>query len=414
MPISKIKQASIDASALTGSNITDGTIAAADLATDAVTTAKIADGGITTAKIATDAITTAKIADTVNLRRRNLVINGAMQCYQRQNYTITTAGSPEYGGLDRFHVWTYTSSEQVVANITQDADVPSGQGFSHSYKFDVTTAESAVASGEALLVGQFIEAQNVQHLEYGTSSAKDVTMSFWIKSSKTGTYCFNINQPDGARVYVKEYTVSSANTWEKKIITIPGDASGTINNDNGRGLWLQWVLMAGTDRQGSANAWRGSQFELATSNQVNALDNTSNNIFLTGIQLEVGDTATPFEHRSFAEELSLCERYYFQTYQYGTAAGTATRTSCLGRYVDGAGNYSSVQIPNIRMRAAPTATIYSTNTTNASGKLRIDTGDINGVVADNGSNGGGFVYANNVAVANQYGLRCHIVLDAEL
>ena len=241
---------------------------------------------------------------------RNLVINGGMQVAQRGNFTITTSGSAEYGGPDRFFMWSYTSTEQVVADISQATDVPSGQGFSYSYKVDVTTAESAVAAGEALLISQYIEAQNAQQLEYGTSSAKNVTVSFWIKSTKTGTYCFSLNQPDANRVYVKEYTVDASNTWEKKIITIPGDASGTINNDNGRGPWLQWVLMAGSSRQGTANNWRGDPFDLATSNQVNAVDNASNNIYLTGVQLEVGDTATDFEHRTFDDEYRKCLRYY--------------------------------------------------------------------------------------------------------
>jgi len=249
---------------------------------------------------------------------RNIVINGAMQVDQRGSYTITTSGSPEYGGPDRFHMWSYTSTEQVVGDVTQSTDVPSGNGFGYSRKFDVTTAESAVASGEALVMAQLIEAQNLQHLEYGTSSAKDVTISFWIKSTKTGTYCFFINQEDGSRIYVKEYTVDASDTWEKKIITIPGDASGTINNDNGRGFWCGWVLLAGTDRQGTANAWRATGADYATSNQVNAVDSTSNNIYLTGVQLEVGDTATDFEHRTFGDELARCQRYYIK---YGSGAG---------------------------------------------------------------------------------------------
>ena len=170
---------------------------------------------------------------------RNLVINGNMQVAQRGSFTISTTGSPEYGGPDRFHVWTYTSTEQVVANVSQDTDVPSGLGFSNSYKFDVTTAESAVASNEALLIGHYIEAQNLQHLEYGTSSAKNLTLSFHIKSTKTGTYCLSVTAPDGSRNIIKEYTVSASDTWEKKTILIPGDTSGTINNDNGQGLWLQ-------------------------------------------------------------------------------------------------------------------------------------------------------------------------------
>ena len=241
---------------------------------------------------------------------RNLIINGAMQCNQRGSYTITTTGSPEYGGPDRFHMWSYTSTEEVVGDVTQSTDVPSGNGFAYSRKFDVTTAESAVATGEALVMAQYIESQNVQHLEYGTSSAKAVTMSFWIKTTKTGTYCFFLQQDDGDRIYVKEYTVDVSNTWEKKIITIPGDASGTLNNDNGRGLWCGWVLMAGTDRQGTANAWRATGADYATSNQVNSVDSTSNNIYLTGVQLEVGQNATTFEHEPFERTLAKCQRYF--------------------------------------------------------------------------------------------------------
>ena len=250
------------------------------------------------------------VYDSGALSNRNMIINGGMQVAQRGNFTITTSGSAEYGGPDRYFMWSYTGTEQVVADISQATDVPSGQGFAYSYKVDVTTAESAVAADEALLISQYIEAQNVQQLEYGTSSAKDVTVSFWIKSTKTGTYCFSLNQPDANRVYVKEYTVDASNTWEKKIITIPGDASGTINNDNGRGLWLQWVLMAGSARQGTADNWRGDPFDLATSNQVNAVDSASNNIYLTGVQLELGTEATPFEHRSFGQERTLCHRYF--------------------------------------------------------------------------------------------------------
>jgi len=296
------------------------------------------------------------------LGSRNLITNGAMRINQRGNFTLATTGSPEYGGPDRYFMWSYTSTEQVVADISQATDVPSGQGFSYSYKVDVTTAESAVAAEETLTIGQFIEAQNVQHLEYGTSSAKNVTVSFWIKSTKTGTYCFSLNQPDGSRVYVKEYTVDASDTWEKKIITIPGDASGTINNDNGRGLWLQWVLMAGTNRQGTANAWRGSQFELATSNQVNAVDNASNNIYLTGVQLEVGDTATPFEHRSYGAELALCQRYYYYV-------GKVANNVLLGGYMSPAqDDYLGWMTFPVQMRASPSFNKYGTWTVSNCGQ----------------------------------------------
>ncbi len=264
---------------------------------------------------------------------RNLIINGAMQCNQRGSYTITTTGSPEYGGPDRFHMWSYTSTEEVVGDVTQSTDVPSGNGFAYSRKFDVTTAESAVATGEALVMAQYIESQNVQHLEYGTSSAKAVTMSFWIKTTKTGTYCFFLQQDDGDRIYVKEYTVDVSNTWEKKIITIPGDASGTLNNDNGRGLWCGWVLMAGTDRQGTANAWRATGADYATSNQVNSVDSTSNNIYLTGVQLEVGQNATTFEHEPFERTLAKCQRYFQKNTNPGTTSYPSSGGYARGHYL---------------------------------------------------------------------------------
>jgi len=286
------------------------------------------------------------------LSNRNLIINGAMQVNQRGSYTITTTGSPEYGGPDRFHMWSYTSTEQVVGDVTQSTDVPSGNGFGYSRKFDVTTAESAVASAEALIMAQLIEARNLQHLEYGTSSAKDVTMSFWIKSTKTGTYCFFINQEDGSRIYVKEYTVNASDTWEKKTITIEGDASGTINNDGGRGFWVGWVLMAGTDRHGTANAWRATGADYATSNQVNAVDSTSNNIYLTGVQLEVGDTATDFEHRTFGDELARCQRYFQMTNAFAHFAGRGTGTTTA---------VASLPL-TVPMRASPTLTTNSIST----------------------------------------------------
>ena len=284
-----------------------------------VKVADIEDGSVTTAKLAADAVTAAKLAK----KGRNLVINGSMRVAQRAGFNISTTGSPEYGGPDRFHIWSYASSEEVVAAISQDTDVPSGQGFANSYKFDVSTAESAVASNEAVLIGTYLEAQNLQHLEYGTSSAKAITLSFWIKSTKTGTYCLSVTAPDGGRNYIKEYTVSASNTWEKKEITIPGDQSGTINNDNGQGLWLQWILLAGTDRHKAADSWSGTTSDIATSNQVNAVDNTSNNIYLTGVQLEVGSTATDFEFLSYGEELVLCQRYYQKYAETGGSGSNA-------------------------------------------------------------------------------------------
>ena len=354
------------------------------------------------------------VYDSGTLSNRNLVINGGMQVAQRGNFTITTSGSAEYGGPDRFFMWSYTSTEQVVADISQATDVPSGQGFSYSYKVDVTTAESAVAAGEALLISQYIEAQNAQQLEYGTSSAKNVTVSFWIKSTKTGTYCFSLNQPDANRVYVKEYTVDASNTWEKKTITIPGDASGTINNDNGRGPWLQWVLMAGSSRQGTANNWRGDPFDLATSNQVNAVDNASNNIYLTGVQLEVGSEATPFEHRSVGDELERCQRYYWNSYNGATIGSNTGTTTAIGKsYATGSyGTISQGMFP-VTMRAQPTLVAYNP-ITGASGGFRGDSSNFSSISASfRGVNYFQF-NSGNTAVGDNVYVSAHVTADAEL
>jgi len=287
--------------------------------------------------------------------RRNLIINGAMQVEQRGAYTISTTGSPEYGGPDRFHVWSYTSGEEVTAEISKSTVGGTPTGFANTYRFDVLTAESSVAAAESVVVAQYIEAQDCQHLEYGTSDAKPVTLSFWIKTSITGTYCFFLQNDDGDRIQVKEYTVNSANTWEKKIITIPGDASGTINNDSGRGLWCGWVLMAGTDRHGSKDTWRTTDADYATSSQVNALNNTANNIYLTGIQLEVGKVATPFEHRSYGEELALCQRYYQKFHDPGSPTAQIMLIGLSSTYTQ----FS--WWPPVEMRVRPTVGVTDTS-----------------------------------------------------
>ena len=334
--------------AVTAAKIATGAVVADGLGTGAVTATKLGASAVTNAKLGAGAVTNAKIADSVNLGRRNLIINGAMQVEQRGAYTITTTGSPEYGGPDRFHVWSYTSGEEVIAEISKSTVGGTPTGFANTYRFDVLTAESSVAAAEAVVVAQYIEAQNCQHLEYGTSDAKAVTVSFWIKTPITGTYCFFLQNDDGDRIQVKEYTVSSANTWEKKIITIPGDTAGTINNDNGRGLWCGWVLMAGTDRHGSKDAWRTTGEDYATSNQVNAVNSTANNIYFTGIQLEVGDTATPFEHLSYAEELATCYRY-FRAQQYYKVGALPWANS-------GGGWGGMFFLHPVEMRASPTIT----------------------------------------------------------
>ena len=256
----------------------------------------------------------------VNTGRKNLIINGAMNVYQRG--TADIVDSTATFSLDRWYCYLKGGA---LATVTQDTDVPAGQGFGFSHKIDITTGDALGTSNDLTRFTYKIEAQDLQHLEYGHAKAKTMTLSFWIKSTITGTYIANFYQKDSAgdRILSKSYTVDSADTWEKKTITIEGDASGTINNDNGDGFALQFCLGSGSNYTGGtlATSWQNYDATDQFTDQVNAVSSASNNIYFTGVQLEVGSVATDFEYRSYGEELALCQRYY-QKIDYKHAWGT--------------------------------------------------------------------------------------------
>ena len=236
---------------------------------------------------------------------KNLIINGDMSIAQRGASHTTASGYT----LDRY---TWTDDSTSAFTITQSTDVPSGQGFANSMKLDCTTANTSLGSSDQIRQVQKIEAQNLQHLRYGTSSAKSVTLSFWVKSNKTGTYCATLSQEDDSYAsFTKEYTISSSNTWEKKTLTFDGDTGGVINNDTGAGLWLMFAFGAGSGRHMTADQWNSS-YGLSTSNQVNLADSTSNELYLTGVQLEVGTSASDFEFLPHDVTKRRCYRYYYR------------------------------------------------------------------------------------------------------
>lgn len=247
--------------------------------------------------------------------RRNIVINGAMQVKQYGS-PHTVANANRAFAADRFQFVNVTGSNQTVTNSTT-----SPSGFSNSLKIDVDTAVSGGDSGAYAYLGQKIEGQNLQHFDYGASGAKTITLSFYVRSPKTGTHVVELNAPDGSRNISGTYTVASANTWEEHSITFAGDASGTINNDTGIGLEIFFWLVAGSDLSGGGSlntSWTTNPTTNTRAvGQVNVFDNTSNVFYLTGVQLEVGSVATEFEHRSFGEELQLCKRYYNRTTRSG-------------------------------------------------------------------------------------------------
>ena len=255
-----------------------------------------------------------------NTGRRNLIINGAMQVAQRGTDINTLVNGSI--GADRFKI-NIANIDDLAMDYDQSTDVPSGSGFTNSLKYSVSSVEGAIAADEYVSFGQRIEAQNLQHLKYGTSSGEKITLSFHVKSSVTGTYAISIFQQDASsspdrRYHSKTYTISSANTWEYKTITIDPNTDDAIANDTGIGLRVDWVLSAGSNYTSGSNGTWGDITNWMVGHNASWITTSSATFFLTGVQLELGENASDFEHRSFGEELSLCQRYYQKTFAYAT------------------------------------------------------------------------------------------------
>lgn len=347
--------------------------------------------------------------------RRNLIINGAMQVAQRG-----TSGTGEsYKSVDRFF-FTAAALDNHALTQTQQA-VTDLAGFPNSFRITTTTAESAIAADEIAYVAQKIEAQNLQQLAYGTSSAKRVTLSFYVKSSVTGTFSTNLYQPDDARVVNSEYTISSANTWERKEITYAADQTGVIDNNNGIGFYVTWNLALGSNWKGNAaTAWEAYNTDNwgGAGTYTDAVITTTNATWeITGVQLEVGEVATPFEHRSYGEELAACQRYYQKSYADGTDPGTVTNNGALWTNIirDASNqNYWDVRCYQV-MRSSPTVSTYST-TSGVSGNYRNVTDSTTNAAAVGNTSSSGFSIRPNSGANQNIGdvIAVHWVANAEL
>ena len=284
---------------------------------------------------------------------RNMIINGAMQVAQR----ATSSTSFFYASVDRFQ-FSKNATDNLAMTQSQDSDNPAGQGFGSSFKVNITTAESALDADENINFHQRIEGQNLQRLEKGTSNAKSSTVSFWVKSNTTGTYVLELFDNDNSRHAAKTYTIDSANTWEKKIITFAGDTTGALDNDANRSLDVRWWLAAGSNFSSGTlpTGWASLTTANRAVGQVNLMAST-NNWYITGIQWELGDVATAFEHRSYGDELLRCKRYYEEIEKCSVAGVTsnAIDPSCTVNYVT--------------KRAAPTMTKSGFGTSHATASL---------------------------------------------
>jgi hypothetical protein len=270
--------------------------------------------------------------------RRNLIINGAMQVWQRG----TSQTSDGYASVDRYAIGNGTDGTYT---LEQSTDAP--DDFKYSLKFTTGTADASLASSQWISIWQRLEGQNVSHLNFGSSSAKTVTLSFWVKSSLTGTFGGSIVNSGNNRSYPFSYAISSANTWEYKTVIISGDTTGTWLDTNGIGIRLFWGLGIGSDRSGADGSWAADEL-MAPNGAVSVIGTASATWQITGVQLEVGSVATPFEHRSFGEELALCQRYYWKHF-----GGTTYARYCIGENQTSSQTGGGIAFP-VEMRAKPT------------------------------------------------------------
>ena len=285
--------------------------------------------------------------------RRNIVINGAMQVAQRAtSATGLGANGFTYNTLDRFKnvmagssAGRYTQTQESITDLA---------GFSKCLKFACTTADTSIAADEILQVGQYFEGQDVQHLKKGTSDAEKVTVSFYVKGNASATYTCELHDVDNTRYNGQTFSVTTS--WNRVVLTFDGDTTGTFDNDNANSLQLNIFLHAGSTYTGgtfSSNTWQTANNQRANSSQTSFYDSTSRTFFITGIQMELGEVTNPiFEHRSFGEELGLCQRFF---QQYARSSASTYRVILTGNGGSNPlGGFSYVKT----MRANPSANYF--------------------------------------------------------
>jgi hypothetical protein len=350
------------------------------MAIDKVVSASITDGTITSSDLASGTIENQSAF-------KNIIINGDMSLAQRATSVTSISSGNTIHTCDRWKTYASSAGTWTQTQEALTTGDPYTNGFATSLKLDCTTANGSLSSGSYLSVAQSIEAQNLQYIKKGTANAEQLTASFWVKSTKTGTNIVQfVSLDDTVRICAQSYTISSSDTWEKKTITIPADTSstGNISNDNGEGLRMIFWVVAGTDYTSGtlATTWADSANANRAVGQINNADSTSNNFEITGVQLEVGTSASDFEHIPFDINGFRCCRYYqkvgLNMPQYRFMPSISTNWS-------GAAQLGQLTI-NFPMRANPT-TITSGSWT-GTGKDATDNNCVPGSLTEIDGDGG--------------------------
>ncbi len=370
---------------------------------------KPADAVLETDDIADGVVTNPKLSTGSQQNFRNLIINGSMDIAQRgtSQASITSSG---YYTVDRFNTTLITGGTWTQS---QSTDVPTGQGFAKSLKMDCTVANSSLSSDSLLIFRTLTEGQNLQYLKKGTSSAESLTLSFWVKSNKTGTYTASLYDNDNSRQISKSYTINSANTWEKKTITYVGDTTGAFDNDNNKSLYVDFYLVTGTNYSSGtlATDWESYSAVNSAVGNVNLADSTSNEWYITGVQLEAGTSASDFEFLTVDGNIQRCLRYFEKSSNIDSAL-IVTSQGIVG-VRDGTAStinrYYNIQY-SVEKRATPTLTTY--DLLGATGKCRRDS--TNGVATSTFSTGATCFNMTYTGGVSHYGVFFGWYSEAEL
>lgn len=288
---------------------------------------------------------------------KNRIINGDMRIDQRNAGGSITPTDGSYN-LDRWTTWLSQSSK-ITLQQNQGAVTPPA-GFTN-YLGITSSSAYTVGVGEVFAVRQHIEGYNIADLAWGTANAKTITLSFWVRSSLTGTFGGALGNSDFSKTYPFSYTISAANTWEQKTVTVAGPTDGTWNTTNSQGITVVFSLGSGANVSGTAGTWSGNYY-VSSTGATSVVGTNAATFYITGVQLEVGSTATPFERRQYGQELLLCQRYYENTYDAGTKVGTNIGNDSQSRHgfavVSNSKAWAAGASYKVKKRTNPSVTLY--------------------------------------------------------